>query len=126
GLFAGENLRTRQTCSRVARQSARVQDRWLVEGRQDRRALVSIAARERRFWKSRSEIRIHEPADLHRRMLERDFLAPEKGIRHAAEPRSRRDCATQSDARIDEARPREFAEPGKTLREAGDRFGALD
>src|SRR4029077_1439408 len=81
---------------------------------------------KRRFPKSRSKIRTDESADLYRRMRERDFFAPEKGVRHAPKASALGDGATESDAADAEARPDQFAEPGQTLRQTRDRFRALD
>src|SRR5437588_9362261 len=59
-------------------------------------------------------------------MQRRDFLAAKERIRYAAKTRACRDGAIESDAGSAEARTRESQEPGKTLREAGNRLGAFD
>ena len=59
-------------------------------------------------------------------MHERDLLIVKEGIRHTAETRARRYCAPEANAGAVEARPEQFAKPGKTLCAACDPVGALD
>src|SRR5438270_13370757 len=110
GLCSRKYSRTLAACARAARQSAHPEDRHLAKGRADRCHFVSLATGKRRFPKSRSEIRTDEPADVYRRMCERDFLAPEKRIRHAPKSSALRHGAIEGDAADAEARPDQFAE----------------
>ena len=53
-------------------------------------------------------------------MFERDFLAPEKRIRHAAQPRARRDGAAQANAGDARARRAQLAKARQAFRAARD------
>src|SRR5438552_14092243 len=125
-FFSNETCRARATRAEFARQSTRDEDRYLAERRADRRDPLSRTTGRRGFPEPGFKVRADQSTHLRRRMHRRDLFAPEKRIRHAAEASAFGHCAIKSHAGDAEARPNEFAKPGKTLRQARGRIRALD
>ena len=76
--------------------------------------------------RSRPEVPVHKSAGLYGRMHGRHLFVVKEGIRHAAETRARRYCASQANASAVEARSEQFAQASETLCAARDSVRPLD